>query len=411
VFRILGLGDSFAYGVVPYAHNYHTLLEEGLKREGRRVELINMGIGGTGPRDYLSVLVKEGLPLAPDLVMVSFFVGNDFSDPTVDKSARPWWTRSHVATFVKYVVDVRRAWRGSALAAAGRGADVYEDDQPTLAPAHFLDLEVGRSEIFREGSPRFEAQFREAVGYLEAIKAVCDARGIGLFVVLIPDEVQVNPALRREVMRVKAQTERGEHFDFALPSRRLSVWLQERGIRHVDLLDEFVAAGRGATLYKPNDTHWNIAGNRLAASILQRELFRPAPATVARATLPDLRVRAEPAPGTAAAAPGPATPATYEGFHEDTSCLVVRGWAWDRRRPDQPVEVALSDGDAPVATVRADRFRQDLLDAGKGNGPHAFECTGPRALRDGRPHRLHARIAGTGAALRHTPQGIRCAPG
>jgi hypothetical protein len=60
-FRILGIGDSFAYGVVPYENNYLTLVEEKLKQQGANVELINMGIPAIGPRECLSLFVNEGL--------------------------------------------------------------------------------------------------------------------------------------------------------------------------------------------------------------------------------------------------------------------------------------------------------------------------------------------------------------
>ena len=72
VYRIIGIGDSFAYGVVPYRYNYLTILEEHLN-EGRAVaEVLNLGIPSIGPRDYLSILVREGLALQPDMVILSF---------------------------------------------------------------------------------------------------------------------------------------------------------------------------------------------------------------------------------------------------------------------------------------------------------------------------------------------------
>lgn len=57
--RILGIGDSFVFGVVPYQNNFLTLLEDELQKQGRPIEVINMGIPGTSPRDYLAVLVHE----------------------------------------------------------------------------------------------------------------------------------------------------------------------------------------------------------------------------------------------------------------------------------------------------------------------------------------------------------------
>src|SRR5690242_11845294 len=44
IFRILGIGDSFAFGVVPYAANYLTILETTLGASRKKVEVINMGI-------------------------------------------------------------------------------------------------------------------------------------------------------------------------------------------------------------------------------------------------------------------------------------------------------------------------------------------------------------------------------
>src|SRR5215475_15078953 len=78
--RILGIGDSFAFGVVPYEYNYLTVIEQSLKQGGHNVELINMGIPGIGPKEYLTLLINEGLALEPDRVLLSFFIGNDFEE-------------------------------------------------------------------------------------------------------------------------------------------------------------------------------------------------------------------------------------------------------------------------------------------------------------------------------------------
>ena len=43
-------------------------------------------------------------------------------------------------------------------------------------------------------------------------------------------------------------------------------------IDYLDLLPSFVAASKTTRLYKPNDTHWNIAGNSFAAELISRHL-------------------------------------------------------------------------------------------------------------------------------------------
>jgi hypothetical protein len=108
--------------------------------------------------------------------------------------------------------------------------------------------------------------------------------------------------------------------------------------------------------------------------------------------------------GEPASAPG-ASP-VYEGVHDPGDGRTIRGWAWDSSRPDSPLEVAIVDGDRPLATVTADRFRPDLLRAGKGNGRHGFIYPIPAELKDGRKHLVVVRIAGTNVDLKGTPRSI-----
>jgi hypothetical protein len=112
------------------------------------------------------------------------------------------------------------------------------------------------------------------------------------------------------------------------------------------------------------------------------------------------------------AAEGPAG-AAFEGFIDEVSCQVVRGWAWDPSRPDAPLKVELYDGDRLLKAVTADQLRPDLVDGGKGNGRHVFHEPAPAALKDGKPHTIRAVIEGTGYALKPsagTSATVTCAP-
>jgi hypothetical protein len=104
----------------------------------------------------------------------------------------------------------------------------------------------------------------------------------------------------------------------------------------------------------------------------------------------------------------PERPPVYEGFHDVTNCNGAMGWAWDKNRPGVPIEVELYDGDTLLATVTASDFRQDLLNAGIGNGQHGFTYPIPPRLKDGKPHNLKMKFAGTTMELANTPKNINC---
>jgi hypothetical protein len=67
-----------------------------------------------------------------------------------------------------------------------------------------------------------------------------------------------------------------------------------------------------------------------------------------------------------------------EGYLDHASTTSVEGWLYGYNDPDKPVEVEIVADGAVVATITADQFRQDLLDAGKGNGRHGFSFDMPQ---------------------------------
>ena len=101
-----------------------------------------------------------------------------------------------------------------------------------------------------------------------------------------------------------------------------------------------------------------------------------------------------------------AVPARPFGVLDHASGDFIVGWAWDEASPDEPVDVDIYDGPKLLATVRADRFRKDLLAAKKGNGKHAFRYNVPAALRDGRSHSISAEVSRTGKKLDNSAKSV-----
>ena len=233
-----------------------------------------MGIPSIGPREYLSLLVNEGFALEPDRVLLSFFIGNDFEE----SRKRKLISYSYVASLITYVLDRWSKFEGQSFF-SGDGTYTYDDDNaPTFTDNAYLELELKKSSIFWRDNRAFEGdcgalvQFclATAMSYISEIKRLCDSRNIGLTIVLIPDEIQVSKALQAQV--IAASGHAPATFDFTLPNRLLHAKFEELKIDYIDLITEFSAHSLNDRLYRPNDSHWNIAGNELASRLILQHL-------------------------------------------------------------------------------------------------------------------------------------------
>ena len=123
-----------------------------------------------------------------------------------------------------------------------------------------------RTEVYDQSSPMLSERLPRVMTWIDEIKTVCENNGIQLFVMLIPDELQVDSRLQERVLeKIGADNHK---LDFDRPNKHLVKELRARNIQYLDLLEPFRLRTRDVRLYKPRNTHWNIAGNRLAADLL-----------------------------------------------------------------------------------------------------------------------------------------------
>jgi alginate O-acetyltransferase complex protein AlgJ len=101
-------------------------------------------------------------------------------------------------------------------------------------------------------------------------------------------------------------------------------------------------------------------------------------------------------------------PPDFSGFHDVADCENIYGWAWDKNNSETILDVEIYDEERLIAVMPADLFREDLLKAGIGDGVHAFVYQLPPALKDGRPHLIRVKIAGSNFNLKNTPKPIMC---
>jgi RHS repeat-associated protein len=98
---------------------------------------------------------------------------------------------------------------------------------------------------------------------------------------------------------------------------------------------------------------------------------------------------------------------SFGGTFDSADCNQLAGWAWDANQPNSPINVDIYDGSTLLATVLASTFRQDLKNAGIGNGNHGFFYTSP-AFYSGSAHSFNVRIGGTTLALNASPRSVTC---
>jgi len=120
VFRIVVLGDSQTISV-PYEISYPKLLQEFLDKQdlgGIKIEVYDAGAPGHSPYQYYLTLNERLLKFKPDLVIVAFYIGNDFLDLYRDDD-RPSLTFDNTGfhhkspVFLKYRVPGPEAWWAS----------------------------------------------------------------------------------------------------------------------------------------------------------------------------------------------------------------------------------------------------------------------------------------------------------
>lgn len=113
--RILVLGDSITWGdYLPADEVYVERAQHYLDRriEDRRVEMVNAGVGDTGLREELDLLVERGLAVEPDVVVVGFYL-NDSRPPwgfPAERGSRGWLRRHSVLADKLYDALLLRRW-------------------------------------------------------------------------------------------------------------------------------------------------------------------------------------------------------------------------------------------------------------------------------------------------------------
>lgn len=299
--RLVVLGDSFVYGAgVAEAETFAAGLADAV---GGRGVVLNAGTPGYGTARALAWLETFGDELAPDLVLLAAFVGNDVTDNLDQEAPRIVDGRLFLdgdpdasATRDRLVIlrnrlHLWRLWeraRHGTAAPAGAPEDRAEADAAARAAAlervhdTFARQESERLGVYLpRGAGETDVDRRIATGYamtelaLEGLAAWCAERDVALGVVLIPDVVQVDARLRERVLTGVGLAE--ADLDWERPQRELATMAAALPAPVVDLRASMAAAQADLRadgdpsdmgLYLLGDSHWSAAGHAHATARL-----------------------------------------------------------------------------------------------------------------------------------------------
>ncbi len=97
---------------------------------------------------------------------------------------------------------------------------------------------------------------------------------------------------------------------------------------------------------------------------------------------------------------------SLNGYFDSIDTVHLQGWAWAAQNPTTPVNLDVYDGGTLVQPgVPANIFRQDLLNAGFGNGYHGFDDPTP-AVNDNQTHSVSVKYANTTTDLNGSPKNF-----
>ena len=108
---------------------------------------------------------------------------------------------------------------------------------------------------------------------------------------------------------------------------------------------------------------------------------------------------------------GNSGPGNYEGYLDIVNCNSIQGWIWNRDKPNLPITVEFLNGTIIIGNIDANIYRDDLKNAGKGNGVHGYNFSVPISLKDGKTHSISGRVPGSNYILKWSPKSLTCPTG
>ena len=276
-FRIALMGDSEVFGVGVDEEDMLNARMEAFLNAGSatRYEVLNFAVPGTGTMVQEKMFAEAAADWDLDAVVFIVTIANDLSDNVVfsrrpkDGVAPPFDTQDADGSPAKPRISLIQRVKGLNLFRLYR-FKVMPYLPGFLTPSAKRFGAVPHSVATWYANDGLENDFALMTDAFEHARALCEQRGIEMYITTAPSRSQMVPSIIRMLHNtldpglmelIESDPDR--------PQRMLRSFAEANDIVFVDVLDEFRAlAGDGVRLRHPNDGHLNAEGTNEMARIL-----------------------------------------------------------------------------------------------------------------------------------------------
>ncbi len=290
-FRILILGDSFPQGwQVKLEQGFPWLMEQELNQtSSRKIEVINMGVDTYGTDRELLLFASLGWRFQPDLVLLSFYTGNDIKDNSFDLSS---WAEGSPLTRPMFmlngadqlqmvnspIVDRNRfadspAWDWLVSIAANKRSrpPVNAPDAPRVKNESPRELEYPLDlGLYLPDDPQWAEAWKTTEVLVLQLRDLVQQQGAQFGIFVIPDRRAVESA---DWDSTVAYFPFMQGYDPLVPGDRIMRFFESQGIPALNMtytLRGWLLSHAGERLYYSADGHYNANGH---AATAQRLVF------------------------------------------------------------------------------------------------------------------------------------------
>jgi len=281
-YKLLILGDSFIIK--------NALLGRSLAQAlgAYDVAVWNAATGGTGPFEYLAEMKAIGVKFKPNVVLLSYYVGNDLTNVQNNPQFNPnkpgiaidsRTSRSYVRSLYLYHYILQKIrvllirfyhFDYEEVETAGVSSELVDDARKLKINPWLLKLAVNEKNhlldnILIETEENMRA-WEKVKDLLAEIHDICKYLNAQFIIVIFPRSIQINKShfefYKKLTFNIDERT-----LESVKPQRLLMDFCTDRRIPCLDLLPAFKAP-KNEEFYREKDDHLNEKGNRLAEELI-----------------------------------------------------------------------------------------------------------------------------------------------